>query len=236
VSERVRPVEPKDKVLSGVELLSGLDAAMLRRLSEACRWRRFLPHQQIIDKQNENRDIFFVIEGRVRVVNYSLGGRELTLDELPPGTFFGEMSAIDGLPRSARVISVAHTLIAALDHKAFIQTLEAHADIALKLMVHLIATIRQSNARIMDLSTLAANNRIQAELLRRAKTTKQNRAEIKPIPVHGDIAARIGTARETVARVLNDLARQGIIERTRDSLVIHDVEKLRSLVDEVRGD
>jgi CRP/FNR family cyclic AMP-dependent transcriptional regulator len=236
VAERLKSVDPAERVLAGVELLTGLDGETLRRLSDACRWRRFLPHQQIIDKQNETRDIFFVVEGRVRIVNYSIGGRELTLDELPRGSFFGEMSAIDGLPRSARVIAVSTSLIAALDHKVFLTTLEGHPEISLKLMVHLVAMIRQSNARIMDLSTLAANNRIQAELLRRAKQSNGKRAEIKPIPIHGDIAARIGTARETVARVLNDLARQGIIERTRDTLIIHDVDRLRAMVDEVRGD
>lgn len=236
MSERSRPVEPSEKNLGGIGLLGGLDARDLKRLADACRWRRFLPHQQIIDKQNDTRDIFFVVKGRVRVVNYSLGGREITLDELPAGGFFGEMAAIDGLPRSARVVSVAHSLIAGLDHGLFIQTLERHPKIALRLMAHLVGMIRQSNARIMDLSTLAANNRIQAELLRRAKELSRNKAEITPIPIHGDIAARIGTARETVARVLNDLARQGIIERTRESLIIHDVGRLKSMVEDVRGE
>jgi CRP/FNR family cyclic AMP-dependent transcriptional regulator len=236
LSERARPVEPSEKELGGVGLLAGLDPRELRRLAESCRWRRFLPHQQIIDKQHDTRDIFFVVKGRVRVVNYSLGGRELTLDELPEGSFFGEMSAIDGLPRSARVVAVVRSLVAGLDHALFIQTLERNPKIALRLMAHLVGMIRQSNARIMDLSTLAANNRIQAELLRRAKDLTRNKAEISPIPIHGDIAARIGTARETVARVLNDLARQGIIERTRESLIIHDVGRLKSMVEDVRGE
>lgn len=236
VSDRHKPVDPSEKNLGGIDLLSGLKPEVLRRLSDACMWRRFIPHQQIIDKQTESRDIFFVVKGRVRIVNYSIGGREITLDELPQGTFFGEMSAIDGLPRSARVISVANSLIAALDHKQFVTVLEGNPQVTLKLMVHLVAMVRESNARIMDLSTLAANNRVQGELLRRAKEVDGNTATIRPIPIHGDIAARIGTARETVARVLNDLARQGIIERTKDALVIRDVERLRAMVDVVRGE
>ena len=234
--DRHKPVDPSERVLDGIDLLSGLRPEVLRRLSAICSWRRFVPHQQIIDKQTESRDIFFVVKGRVRIVNYSLAGREITLDELPQGGFFGEMSAIDGLPRSARVISVAHSLIAALEHKHFVAILESNPQVTLKLMVHLVAMVRESNARIMDLSTLAANNRVQGELLRRAKDIVGNTASIRPIPIHGDIAARIGTARETVARVLNDLARQGIIERTKDALVIRDVERLRSMIDVVRGE
>ena len=46
-------------------------------------------------------DVYVVIHGKVRVVNYSVSGREIVFDELAPGSFFGEISAIDGQPRSA---------------------------------------------------------------------------------------------------------------------------------------
>jgi CRP-like cAMP-binding protein len=90
----------------------------------------------------------------------------------------------------------------------------------------------------MDLSTLAANNRVHADLLRQARANMKgaNEAEIRPIPVHSDIASRVSTTRETVARVLNDLARKGIVERLKDSLVVRDVDRLHELVEQVRGD
>ena len=89
----------------------------------------------------------------------------------------------------------------------------------------------------MDLSTLAANNRVQADLLRLARNSMvgENRAELTPIPVHGDIASRVSTTRETVARVLSDLSRQGVVERQKDRLVIDDVDHLEDMVEEVRG-
>jgi CRP-like cAMP-binding protein len=58
---------------------------------------------------------------------------------------------------------------------------------------------------------------------------------IEPIPIHSDIASRASTTRETVARVLGDLARQGILERTRDGLVIRDLRRLDDLVNDIRG-
>ncbi|NJO55864.1 MAG: winged helix-turn-helix domain-containing protein [Rhodospirillales bacterium] len=89
----------------------------------------------------------------------------------------------------------------------------------------------------MDLSTLAAQNRIQAELLRMAQQHRfrPNAATIEPIPVHTDIASRVSTTRETVARVLNDLARKGIVERSKGALVIHDLKRLTAMVSDVRG-
>ena len=75
--------------------------------------------------------------------------------------------------------------------------------------------VRQASERIMDLSTLGANNRIHAELLRQAMTNLKpdNSAEIRPIPHHGEIASRVSTTRETVARVLGRLTEQGLIRR-----------------------
>jgi CRP-like cAMP-binding protein len=58
---------------------------------------------------------------------------------------------------------------------------------------------------------------------------------LKPVPVHSDMANRAGTTRETVARVLNDLARQGVVKRQKDTLLISDMGRLREMVEEVRG-
>jgi CRP-like cAMP-binding protein len=90
----------------------------------------------------------------------------------------------------------------------------------------------------MDLSTLGANNRVHAELLRLAGSNIQddNTARISPIPIHGDIASRVSTTRETVARVFSDLTREGTLKRDRDALIILDVEKLNDIVEQVRGE
>ncbi len=226
------------ETLSRVELLADLTAAERRTLEQNCRWRRYAAHEQIIDRQSDTRDVFFVVEGQVRVVNYSLSGREITLDDFGVGGIFGELAAIDGQPRSASVMALKPSLIAAIPPDLFLSILERNSKVAIKVMKHLTAVVRNSTERIMDLSTLAANNRVQADLLRQARANMKgdNVAEVRPIPVHGDIASRVSTTRETVARVLNDLARKGIVERRKDSLVVQDVERLREMVEEVRGD
>lgn len=223
--------------LSAVKLLAELPAKEVARLEQACRWKRYPPHDQIIDRQSDSRDIFFVLEGRVRVVNYSLSGREVTLDDMGPGSYFGELAAIDGQPRSASVMSLSDCLVASLPAEQFLQLCATHPKIARAVMTRLAAIVRTSTDRIMDLSTLAANNRVHADLLRQARTNLKgnNRAEITPIPIHGDMASRVSTTRETVTRVMNDLARQGIVERKKTVLVIHDVERLQHIVEEVRG-
>ncbi|MBS27670.1 MAG: hypothetical protein CL566_01910 [Alphaproteobacteria bacterium] len=61
-----------------------------------------------------------------------------------------------------------------------------------------------------------------------------NTARISSIPVHADIAARISTTCETVARVLSELAKQGLVKREKDALMVLDLERLEGMVKEVR--
>jgi len=224
--------------LSNIDLLSELKPADLKKIEEFCSFKHFTAQEQIIDRQSESTDVFFVLTGEIRVDIYSLSGREITLDDLSAGGYFGELAAIDGAPRSASVMALTDCLVASLPQNHFLALLEKHPKIALKVMNFLTRMVRTATDRIMDLSTLAANNRVHADLLRLAKIHlgDGNRAEISPIPMHSDIASRVSTTRETVARVLNDLARNGVVERQKEVMVVLDVEQLSDMVEEVRGE
>src|SRR3546814_19122336 len=104
-------------------------------------------------------------------------------------------------------------------------------------MAHLAQVIRTATARIMDLSTLGANNRVYAELLRLAKSglRDDNSDVIRPIPIHGDIASRVSTTRETVARVPGDLARNDLVRRESEALIIQDDPRRPAKGGEFRG-
>lgn len=219
-------------------LLADLSVADLVELEKNSRYRRFSAGEQIFDRHAPTNDVFFVVRGRVRVVNYSLSGREITLDDILMGGHFGDLAAIDGKPRSASVMAATDCVIVAVPAKDFLRALEKHPGMALKVMRNLSHLLRSSTERIMGLSTLGANNRVHAELLRQAKANMngENQAVLTPNPVHGELASRVSTTRETAARVMNDLARKGIVKRTKDALVVRDVDRLSHMVEEVRGE
>lgn len=224
--------------IASIALLVDLSDDERIEVARQCRWRRYAAGEQIIDRQNEATDIFFIVEGKVRIVNYSLSGREVTFDDLGKGSHFGELAAIDSEPRSASVMAISQCNIASLSQDRFMDLIEQNSAVSVKLMRGLTKMVRAATLRIMDLSTLAANNRVQADLLRQARNQmdEDGKAIISPIPVHADIASRVSTTRETVARVLNDLARKGIVIREKNALVINDLENLQEMVEDVRGD
>lgn len=221
--------------LTGIGLFATLSAEDVADLTRHCRWRRHDADEQILDRDSDSREVFFVAEGTVRVIIYTASGREVTLADVHQGDYFGELAAFDGEPRSASVQAVTNCWVAALPAARFLTVLESHPPLALMVLRRMATTIRTATDRIVALSTLGANNRIQADLLRLALTAGSGAggaARIRPIPVHGDIASRVSTTRETVARVLGDMARQGLVTRERDALVVHDVAALQRLVED----
>ncbi len=223
--------------LSGIPLLRSLDAAARQSLEQRCRWQRYGAHDEIIGRENDSRDVYFIISGRVRVVNHSLSGREIAFHEMDAGEYFGELAAIDERPRSATVLALNDALLAAVSPDTFINLLHDHPEMAIEVLRELAQFVRVSTDRIMELSTLGAHNRVHSEILREARalaTEGDNSARISPIPVHADIASRVSTTRETVARVLSELAKQGLVTREKNALVVHDLEQLEKIVNEVR--
>jgi CRP-like cAMP-binding protein len=224
--------------LDGVALLAVAAPSVRAEILKQCRWQRFQAEEQIIDRNDDPDHVYFLVEGRVRVVIYSASGREITFDDLETGSMFGELSGLDRAPRSANVMALTDATVAVLPTAAFRAAVTEHPALALATMIHLVGVLRRANERIMELSTLGANNRVHAEILRLALHGAQpdGTAVIRPIPVHSDIASRVSTTRETVARVLSDLARAHLVVRAVDHLHIANLERLERLVEDVRGE
>ena len=226
-----------ERTLKGIELFGPLDSADREKIEARCQWRRCAPQEQIIDQYSDSRDVFFVVEGAVRIVIFSLSGREISFDDIKAGGMFGELAAIDGAPRSANVVALTDTLVALMPPDVFRQTLGDHPDISWSIMTRLVQIVRGSTDRIMDLSTLGANNRVMAELLREARpnVSDDNTAAISPIPIHSDMASRASTTRETVARVMSEMTKKNLVKRQKDALLILDFEALEEMVEEFKA-
>ncbi len=226
-----------ERTLSGIAVLDGLGRDELAALEQRCHWRRIRSRQQIIARDAVSTDVYFVVGGSVRVVDYAPSGREISFVDIGAGGMFGELAAIDGDPRSAGVIALEETTVASLSRAVFLDMATGSPAVALALLHHLAGTLRAATGRIFDLSTLGAHNRVHAELLRLAKTGREekNTAVIRPVPVHGDIASRVSTTRETVARVLGELGRRGLVRREGDSLIVQDLRALVGMVNDFKG-
>jgi len=223
----------RSETLSGISLFRHLSPEEGRRVAEKCLWQRHAAGEEIVGALDEGRDLYCVVRGSVRATLYSVDGKEVTFRDIEAGGVFGEYAAIDGKPRSATVVALEDTVTASLRPAVFDEIMRRHPDIARELMIQLIGQLRSLTERIFEFSALTVRNRIHAEILRLARTGRVdgNRAVIDPLPKHSEIASRISTHREAVARELNLLARDGLLERSGRALKVTDLARLARMVD-----
>jgi CRP-like cAMP-binding protein len=214
--------------LDRIALLAGLPPATRVALSARCAWRAYEPGELILSPESPSRDVLFVVQGRVRVVTFAASGREVAFAVLEAGAHVGELSALDGEPRSASVEALAPCRVASLPSAAFRELLLQHPQLALELLKGLARVVRRSDERIAELSVLGAVPRVYRELRRLARPEGKG-AVIAPLPTQEALAAHVGATRETVARALSQLAKTGIAERRGRELLIRDLALLEAL-------
>ncbi len=220
-----------EQTLVGSKMLAPLDRAAITKLESHCTWKIVHEGEPIVTRDSDSRDVFFVVKGRCRIVNYSPSGREVAYAIAGAGEYFGEMAAIDGLPRSATVVALEDCVLASITPQSFKDLIEQHPKVSFVVMEKLVRIVRTSDDRIMDLATLSAYQRVYSELLKLIKPdpVRTDSWLIYPLPTQAQIAAQASTTRETVARVLSHLSSDGVAERKSKTLYVRQVERLRQL-------
>jgi CRP-like cAMP-binding protein len=228
---------PSSLGLRGVALLEGLAPERLDALARECRWRNYAADQRVISRDADDRDVYLIVSGRVRVTTFSAAGRQVTFRDFGKGEHFGEVAAIDGMPRSADVVALENSLLASLTRASFGRLIREEPAIAERLLRDLAALVRRLSERVIDLSTLGVHQRLHAEVLRlaRAAGVQGNRARIDPAPKHADLASQVSTYREQVTRELSALAKAGVLGKDGRALVVLDVARLQKMVEEVKS-
>jgi CRP-like cAMP-binding protein len=112
-------VQPSSLGLRRVALLEGLSDERLESLARECAWRRYRAGQRIISRAAADRDVHLIVSGRVRVTTYSAAGRQVTFRDIDAGEMFGEVAAIDDMPRSADVVALEDALTASMPPAVF---------------------------------------------------------------------------------------------------------------------
>jgi CRP/FNR family transcriptional regulator, cyclic AMP receptor protein len=232
-----KPAQPSSIGLRSVGLLKSLSPERLEALARECAWRHFADGQRIISRAAPDRDLYFIVSGRVRVTTYSAAGRQVTFRDFGPGEHFGAVAAIDGMARSADVVGLEGGLLASLPPAALHRLLREEPALAERLLRDFAGLVRRLSERVIDLSTLGVHQRLHAELLRLAREAgvQGNRARIDPAPKHVDLASQVSTYREQVTRELSALAKARVLGKEGRALVVLDVTRLQKMVEEVKS-
>lgn len=211
-------------LLRSVPIFAGLDAASLDALERQCEVRRFDEGSVVVSEADPGDALFVLARGKVKVVLYGESGREVILSIFhKAGEVFGEMALLDDAPRSATVMAMEPSSMLVLSRRDFRALVDRHPSIALQVLTELSRRLRRADAIIGDLALLDVFGRLAAKLRTLAETEGEETEAgilIRERPTQAEIAAMIGTSRETVSRALSELARRGDIVMTGKRLLI----------------
>jgi CRP-like cAMP-binding protein len=211
-----------------ISLFEDLGQDRLRAIAATCQIVSHKSGAEVLSEQDQTKDVFFILQGSVRINSITSAGREVIFSDLVAGDIFGEFAAIDHLPRSASVIAMTNCLLARMTSAQFIDLLRHDGVVASHMVELLVTKIRRLSERVFEVSALSLRERVRRELIRLASmgTRSGEGVMISPAPTHYEIAAKIGSHREAVTREFNRLEDLGILESKRQMIRILRLQAL----------
>ena len=169
------------------------------------RWRTQLykSGQFLINADDNNRDVFFVLRGSAKATIYTDSGREVSFISVGTGDCFGEFSALDDSPRSASVVAAEECLAARIDQSNYIQLMRSHSDMTFSLLNILIGHLRDLAKRVVDCNAKNDDERLHDALLELALKDQRGEEDnvlIPRTPTQSEIGAFSFSSRPSVAR------------------------------------
>lgn len=217
-------------LLRSVSLFASLAPDIMEWLAEQCYMREFDKNTTVIAKGESTTDLMFLLQGQLMVYDIAGNGQEVGLHILQPGAFFGELSAIDGLPRAAALRTTQPSLVGCLSREAFYQLMEKDMAISRFMLQRFATVIRANNQNRVILSINNVGRRVTALLLNYATRQESGALVIDQLPSQQALATLANTTRESVSRALNVLVERGLIAKNGRVLVINDPSALQKLV------
>ena len=223
-------------LLKGVELFSELTEEQLGLLANLIVVQDYNRDETVVLEGDDSMQALYLIaSGSVQVYMTGVDGRETILSFLERGDFFGEMSLIDGEPRSASVRTVTDAQMMIIHRESFLQLIRQTPEIAMALLSEMSKRLRKANKQIGSLSTMSVSGRVAGTLLnlmeeRGVRIHTDNGKRVVVIhnrPTQQKLADMSGTTRETVSRICSMLVKANAIAMTGKDIVIFDENALQ---------
>lgn len=220
------------ELLERVPFLAALDRSALQHLAEAVTRRTYQKGDAIFHKEDEGQSLFIVEDGSVRIYVPSIQGADLTLAILGPGDFFGDLSLLDGQPRSAGADAMQDTHALVLERSDFMALMQSRPEAALAVMSVVARRLRETDEMASDLAFLDVAGRLAKKLLELASNHGVSREDGTLLDVNitqEQLANMIGVTRESVNRNLGQFRDLGLIANQGRRIILRDPEGLRAL-------
>jgi CRP-like cAMP-binding protein len=200
--------------LKSVSLFSTLNDNEIQTISKIAILKDYYKNCIVFQEGEIGDSLYCILSGKVKVSLFDDDGKEYILEIIGKDGFFGELSLIDELPRSANVITSENSVFLIIHRKDFIKLLFENPSISISILKTLSRRLRAADERIKGLAFLSVEGRTLKYLFDIGEKTGlrlKNHIIIESGPTQIEIANSCGSTRETVSRVLKTLIRKGVI-------------------------
>lgn len=204
-------------MLGNVSLFASLPQALIDELEALCVSRRYAKNTVLFMEGDENNQLFVIRSGKVSVFLQGEEGKQLILNYMSEGEYFGELSLIDSQPRSASIMTVTDCEFLTLSREKFQEFVAKSPELSMKLMQELTGRIRKLTQSVKDLALLDVYGRVAHTL---EKMCDEENAIRNPKPTHQDIANMVGSSREMVSRIMKELIVGEYIEQSSEAIYL----------------
>jgi CRP-like cAMP-binding protein len=211
-------------------LFAGLDQTALEKISKKAEKRIYDNGSTVVHEGDIGNSIYFVTEGKLKVVLVGDDSKEYIIRLLNVGDYFGELSLFDDVKRASHVKAISKCELLMFHKEVFIEIIDEYPTISRNLMKRAFKMVGNTNEHVGSLLFVPADQRIMKTIINLAKNAPENEMGLKIIKKISvtDIAEMTGVVRPTASKIINDLKRRGYIDINKKTITLlrNDLEGL----------
>jgi CRP-like cAMP-binding protein len=222
----------KISLLRKAPLFANLPEEQLEALVVDLGRRTFAKGMIIFHKGSLGQNLYLIESGIVRIFILGESGNELTMNVFGPGDSFGELSMLDGFPRSAGAIAMEKTVTYTLHRDGFLRNIDDSPLLARSVLAVLSERLRYTTILAESYAFMDAYARVAAKLIELGERygVENEGIEIDLRLTQTELASWVAVSRESTNKVLGAFRDQGMIRIDGGKIVIQDFKSLQRLV------
>jgi CRP/FNR family transcriptional regulator, cyclic AMP receptor protein len=203
-------------MLEQVTLFSGLNTDAVAQLEAIARRRSFASNSVVINEGDDSDSLYVLLSGKAVALRGDDSGRQLVVNRFGPFDYFGEMSFFDRGARCATVMTKERCEVMIIARNDFLGFVARHGDILWKVINALLAKLRKATEQIEALAFLDVYGRLARILIE----NQDAQGVIREKFTQQELADMVGSSRETVSRIFNELVDSGFIRKEKGRILL----------------
>ncbi|RZK36390.1 MAG: response regulator [Pedobacter sp.] len=208
----------------------GNTQALLEELQKKGKLRSVASKQVIYVEDDEPTHLYYLVKGQIKTYKRFKDGRELSSSLYHNGDFFGYEAICNGALYTDNAATLTESEIIQIQKSDFMEYLLNHQAVSKMFISLLSGSVQDKGKQMLQLAYSSVRKRVADALIQVADKFAQNTNDSCTIKIsRDDLAALVGTASETVSRMLADFKAEKLIDKTGNAINILSIKKLKNI-------